>query len=65
MKDQRGSVTVIAIAMLLFLMLIAVAWLLIIGSSRPGMPPKPVINVLWHNWKQAIVSGVGYQRQVG
>lgn len=68
MQSQRGSVTVIAIAMLLFLMLIAVAWLpmmtmekqrhlQIIGNSRPGMPLKPAINVLWHNWKQAILYG--------
>ena len=27
MKDQRGSVTVISLAMLLFLMVVAVAWL--------------------------------------
>lgn len=58
MKDQRGSVTVIAVVMLLFLMIIAVAWLpmltmekmllhLIIGNSRPGMPLKPAIKGLW------------------
>lgn len=58
MKDQRGSVTVISLAMLLFLMVVAVAWLpmmtmekrllrLIIGNSRLGMLPKPVIKGLW------------------
>lgn len=68
MKDQRGSVTVMSLAMLLFLMVVAVAWLpmmtmekrllrLIIGNSRLGMLPKPAISVLWHNWRPVMLSG--------
>ena len=56
MQKQRGSVTVIAVVMLLFLMIIAIAWLpmmtmekrlphQIIGSSRRGMLLKPDISV--------------------
>ena len=55
MQKQRGSVTVIAIVMLLFLMVVAIAWLpmmtiekrlphQIIGSSRHGMLLKPDIK---------------------
>lgn len=55
-QKQRGSVTVIAVVMLLFLMIIAIAWLpmmtmekrllhQIIGSSRRGMLLKPDISV--------------------
>lgn len=34
MKDQRGSVTVIAVVMLLFLMIIAVAWLPMLTTEK-------------------------------
>ena len=74
MKDQRGSVTVISLAMLLFLMVVAVAWLpmmtmekrllrLIIGNSRLGMPPKPAIKELWLRYQTKIMTGDGLHRK--
>ena len=74
MKDQRGSVTVISLAMLLFLMVVAVAWLpmmtmekrllrLIIGNSRLGMLPKPAIKELWLRYQTKIMTGDGLHRK--
>ena len=65
MKDQRGSVTVMSLAMLLFLMVVAVAWLprLIIGNSRLGMLLKPAIKELWLRYQTKIMTGDGLHRK--
>lgn len=74
MQKQRGSVTVIAVVMLLFLMIIAIAWLpmmtmekrllrLIIGNSRLGMLPKPAIKELWLRYQTKIMIGDGLHRK--
>ena len=74
MKDQRGSVTVISLAMLLFLMVVAVAWLPMMTMEktaaasdyrelRLGMLPKPAIKELWLRYQTKIMTGDGLHRK--
>lgn len=58
MKDQRGSVTVIAIAMLLFLMLIAVAWLPMMTMEKTAAASDYREQQAWY------AAEAGYKRAV-
>ena len=73
MKDQRGSVTVISLAMLLFLMVVAVAWLPMMTMEKTAAasdyreqqawPPKPAIKELWLRYQTKIMTGDGLHRK--
>ena len=58
MQSQRGSVTVIAIAMLLFLMLIAVAWLPMMTMEKTAASSDYREQQAWY------AAEAGYKRAV-
>ena len=74
MKDQRGSVTVMSLAMLLFLMVVAVAWLPMMTMEKTAAAsdyreqqawnaPKPAIKELWLRYQTKIMTGDGLHRK--
>lgn len=58
MKDQRGSVTVIAVVMLLFLMIIAVAWLPMLTTEKTAAASDYREQQAWY------AAEAGYKRAV-
>ena len=58
MKDQRGSVTVIAVVMLLFLMIIAVAWLPMLTTEKTAAASDYSEQQAWY------AAEAGYKRAV-
>ena len=58
MKDQRGSVTVIAVVMLLFLMIIAVAWLPMLTTEKTAASSDYREQQAWY------AAEAGYKRAV-
>lgn len=58
MKDQRGSVTVIAVVMLLFLMIIAVAWLPMMTTEKTAAASDYREQQAWY------AAEAGYKRAV-
>ena len=74
MKDQRGSVTVISLAMLLFLMVVAVAWLPMMTMEKTAAASdyreqqawnaaEPAIKELWLRYQTKIMTGDGLHRK--
>ena len=58
MKDQRGSVTVMSLAMLLFLMVVAVAWLPMMTMEKTAAASDYREQQAWY------AAEAGYKRAV-
>ena len=68
MQKQRGSVTVIAVVMLLFLMIIAIAWLPMMTMEKTAASSDYREQQAWYNAYYCIQAGVpdeaGYKRAI-
>ena len=65
MNNQRGSVTVIAIVMLLFLMVIAVAWLPMMTMEKTAASSDyREQQACWMLKKAVLVTGTGYPEKL-